>query len=126
VDIRQQADEMAGSALEKLKLNGLQSSFEVISNRISRYMEYSYKLMDRRNCTGKVHANIHLIKAEDVFENMSASEKDDQWAAATYGKFNIYQGFGTHEVMLDELYIKNNVTLVKQILNHCTNKADEE
>jgi thioesterase domain-containing protein len=57
---------------------------------------------------------------------MSASEKDDQWAAATYGKFNIYQGFGTHEVMLDELYIKNNVTLVKQILNHCTNKADEE
>ena len=81
---------------------------EILAKTIA-YYKYCGELTDE----GTINTKIHLIKASDVDpKNVS----DNGWGGATTCEYNIYQGFGTHNEMLEGKFVEKNADIIADVL----------
>jgi amino acid adenylation domain-containing protein len=93
-----------------LKELGLEPMTGKVMDTMEKYGQYHDLLLAQEPIP--IHANIHLIKAED---------KQDQegfigWEAFTRGKYHEYEGFGIHKEMLSADFLQQNAAVINNIL----------
>jgi len=89
---------------------GLEPMSGKVMDTVERYGQYHDLLMVREPMP--IHANIHLIKAEDK----QGQEGFIGWEAFTRGENHEYKGFGIHKEMLSAGFIRQNAAVINNIL----------
>ncbi len=92
-----------------------------IINNINAYHKFSGELVS----SGKINANIHLLKAEDRFEEESRFKKllgertkeFTEWSNLTNGNYFEYNCFGKHSQLISDNFFRQNIIICNKILN---------
>ncbi|WP_061336776.1 non-ribosomal peptide synthetase [Clostridium botulinum] len=91
-----------------LMFNYIKENYSIITRKIFKYKLYSNNVIN----IGKIKSNIHLIASCENKNN----EKLNLWQKSTLGSFKIYNGFGSHNLMMSKEYIKKNANIIRDIL----------
>lgn len=81
-----------------------------VTRKIHKYMEYYTRLTDLK----MVNANIHFIVSTDR-ENIQITAG---WEKFTTKNFFVYQGYGPHQLMLENQFGEQNAGIIKKILEN--------
>jgi thioesterase domain-containing protein/acyl carrier protein len=100
-----------------LKELGLEHMTDNVMERMEKYGQYHDLLQAREPVP--IHANIHLIKAEDK----QGQEGFIGWEAFTQGEYHEYEGFGIHKEMLYPDFIEQNADVINNILTPAPHDA---
>ncbi len=90
---------------------GLEPMTGKVMDTMERYGQYYDQLMAQE--PGIIHADIHLIKAEDK----QGQEGFIGWESFTRGEYHEYEGFGIHKKMLSTDFIQQNAAVINNILS---------
>ncbi|WP_303752832.1 thioesterase domain-containing protein, partial [Bacillus velezensis] len=85
-----------------------------IQNKINKFTMYLNQLTN----TGVVNSNIHNV----VIDN-SMSKFKKEWVHATSKCYKEYEGYGTHDEILEPEFIDENIGIVKGILKNIKHKS---
>ena len=86
---------------------------ESLARKIKVYMGYMNRLVNEAT----INANIHFIRSSSNVKETWKEEADKygEWSNSTSMLFKEYQGFGSHDQMLDPRYLNDNVKIIKNI-----------
>ena len=83
-----------------------------IREKVYLKMKSYYRYIHGVLITGKIDANIHLVKSDSKDEPFV----NNNWRSFTSSNYNEYKGFGSHIDMLQGDNLQNNALLVKELL----------
>ncbi|BFH69022.1 hypothetical protein J27TS7_06760 [Paenibacillus dendritiformis] len=81
-----------------------------------KYLDY----MDQLTNLGKVSANLHNIVVETV-----TTRYKKKWRDYTWKVYKEYNGYGKHDELLHPVYVKENIKIIKRIVDEIVNSKME-
>lgn len=78
-------------------------------------MQGYYLYFDEMDNSGLVSGNISVIKSPSK-ENKQVPGDIHMWRHSTTGKFELYDGYGDHQKMLEHGFVEQNGKLIQKIL----------
>lgn len=96
----------------------LNTSSEKMRDYIGKKIENYFKFLTEIRITCQIDVNIHFIQSTGDIELKQSMRADmGKWAERTSREFIKYQGVGEHDNMLLTDYVKQNASLIRDILS---------
>jgi len=95
----------------QLRVGG-ESFLNDFRNKMQAYFLY----FDEMDNSGQIAADISVIKSP-LNENKQLTGDIHMWRHSTTGKFELYDGYGDHQKMLDHGFVEQNAKLIQKILS---------